>query len=166
MFIVGKILKPRGLKGFVKVEVITSFPEHLKQLKEMFIKAGTDWVPYSVQAVQLEEKFAYLKFAEISSADEAEKLRNQFLYIPQDQLTLLQEHEFYIHDLIGLQVFDEQNNLLGQIVDVESYASNDVYVLENSQGRQHLIPAIKDIVKQVDVSAKRMVIHLLDGLLD
>lgn len=166
MYIVGRILKPRGLKGELKVEIITSFPEHFKELAEVSVKNGLEWQTCSLEAVQLRDRFAYIKLAGIDSIEQAELLRSQFLYISESELTPLKDDEFYVHDLIGLTVFEEQGNKLGSIVDVESYLSNDVYVLKDPDGKEHLLPAAKDVVLDVDLENKKMTIRLMEGLLD
>lgn len=166
MYIVGKILKPKGLKGELKVEIITSFPKHFLELKEVFIKDGLDWQTYPVVSAKLTDRFAFLKMAGIDSVELAEKLRNQFLYIGKDDLTVLAADEFYAHDLLGMQVFDEAGNLLGTITDVEFYGANDVYVLKDQDGREHLLPAIKDVIQSVHLEQGKMIIRKLDGLMD
>ena len=120
----------------------------------------------SIRTVSLSRGFAFLQFDEISSVDEAEKLRNVYLYIEEADLQPLAEDEFYIHELIGMQVFDEQDREIGEIVDVESHASNDIYVVQSKQGARYMIPAIKDVVKQVDRRNKTMHIQVIEGLLD
>ena len=166
MYLVGTVLKPQGLKGEVKVGVITSFPEHFKKLKVLYIKTKVDFEAYQVQQARVSAKFVFLKLDGISSIEDAEKLRSKEIYIKQDQLAVLKEGEYYIHDLVGIRVFDEQDNLIGQIEDVELAASNDNYVLLTQDGKSHLIPAIREIVKQVDIKNKRMTIHVMEGLLD
>ncbi len=165
MYIVGRVIKPKGLKGELKVEIITSFPEHFQELAEVSVKNGLEWQTYSLKAVQLRDRFAIVKLAGIESIEQAEMLRNQFLYISAADLTPLNEDEFYVHDLIGLTVCDEQGNELGLIVDVESYISNDVYVLKGTDGKEHLLPAAKDVVLAVDMKQKKMTIRLMEGLL-
>jgi len=166
MYIVGRVLKPKGLKGILKVEIITSFPEHFQELAEISVKNGLEWQAYSIETVQFRDRFAFIKLNGIDSVEQAEMLRNQFLYISEADLMPLNDGEYYIHDLIGLSVFDEQGNELGEIVDVESYLSNDVYILKDTAGRQHLLPAVKDVVLDVNVKQNKMTIRVMEGLLD
>lgn len=166
MFIVGKVLKPKGLNGEVKVEIITSFPEHFETLKTVFWQKDSRWIPLSIRKVSLSRGFAFLQFAEIATIEQAERLRNAYLYIEEADLQPLAEDEFYVHDLLGMRVFDEENREIGEIVDVESHTSNDIYIVQSKQGARFMIPAIKDVVKQVDPRNKTMHIHVIEGLLD
>jgi 16S rRNA processing protein RimM len=166
MYLVGKVLKPRGLSGELKVSIITSFPEHFKELQTLFIQNKQQWLPYQVEQVRFSDKFVYLRFAGIQTVEQAALLRNKELYIEAEQLQKLEEGEYYIHDLIGLSVFDEQNRLLGAITNVEDFGGNDVYELELTNGERHLIPAIRDVVKKIDIENKRMTIHVMEGLLE
>ena len=166
MYIVGKVLKPRGLKGELKVEIITSFPGHFLELKEIFIKEGPDWQSYNVLSAKLTDRFAFLKLDGVDSVELAEKLRKHFLYITKQDLTALGKDEFYMHDLIGLEVFDVAGNLLGTLAEVESYEANDVYVLKDRQGREYLLPAVKDVIVSISLEQNKMIIRKLDGLME
>ena len=166
MYIVGKVLKPKGLKGELKVEIITSFPEHFQELKKISVKDGLDWKNYPLVSVRLSDRFAFLKLQGIDSIESAETLRNQFLYIAEEDLNTLADDEYYLHDLVGMRVFDEHENLLGEIIDVESYAANDVYVLKDLQGEEHLLPAIKEVILSVDIARSKMIICKIEGLME
>jgi len=164
MYIIGKVLKPRGLKGELKVEIITSFPEHFQELEKLFVKNNSDWKAFVVKAVRLNNRFALVRLQGIDSQEQAETLRNHYLYIEEKDLRPLTKDEFYIHDLMNMQVVDENGTQLGHIVDVESYTGNDVYVLEGADGMKHLLPATKEVVKSVDPKQKKMVVRLMEGL--
>ncbi len=166
MFIVGKILKPYGTKGSVKTEIITSFPEHFLELKTVFIEKENRKQAYSIEEARLANRFVFIKFSEINDYNQAEALRNRYIYIAEEDLTPLSENEYYIHDLIGLKVFNEQNVLLGTIRDVCTYSANDVYVLKTDDGQEKLIPAIKSVIKTVNLKERTMVIHVMEGMLD
>lgn len=166
MYLVGKVLKPRGLKGEVKVEVVTSFPEHFRELKTIIVEKNGQQQEHTINLVKQANRSIVLKLKDVNSIEQAEQLRNAELFIKQDQLTELEQDEYYIHDLIGLDVYDEQDNRIGELIDVESYTSNDVYKVKGADGKEYLIPATLEIIKKVSVSDKRMVIHVLEGLLD
>ncbi len=166
MYLVGKVIKPRGLKGEVKVEIITSFPEHFKKLKALLLKTDSGQRTYPLSQAKFSSGYVFLKFKDIHSVEEAERLRNAELYIEQEQLTELSETEYYIHDLLGIQVFDENEHPIGKLIEVESYPSSDVYVVKAPDGKCHMIPAIKDVIKHVDIKSGRMTIQVMEGLLE
>ena len=166
MYIIGKILKPQGRHGEVKAEIITSFPEHFCKLGAVFIKEAEDWLCYSVDGLRLTEKFVFVKLTGIDSIDHAEKLRGKYLYISKNDLQDLSDNEYYIHDLIGMQVYDQKNILLGELIDVEQLPANDVYTIKLLNGNLHAIPAISDVIKLVDVEQNKMIIQVLDGLFE
>ncbi|HID39682.1 MAG TPA: 16S rRNA processing protein RimM [Calditrichaeota bacterium] len=166
MYLVGKVLKPQGIKGEVKAQVITSIPEHFTELKQLYINEDDRWQALLVESVRLTGRFVYIKFAGIHSRNEAEKLRDRELFIEQNDLLPLENDAFYIHDLIGLNVENESGQRLGTITDVESYPANDVYVVSSAGGDEYLIPAIIDVVLHVDLQTRKMVIREMEGLLD
>ena len=166
MFVVGKILKPHGVKGSVKVEIITSFPEHFLELKTVYIEQENQKQAYSIEDARLSDRFVFLKFSGINDYDQADALRNHYIYIAQKDLMPLNKDEYYIHDLIGLKVFDEQGVFIGTIRDVWTYSANDIYVLNTDDGQEKLIPAIKPVVKSVNLKERTMVIHVMEGMLD
>lgn len=166
MYIIGKVLKPKGLKGEVKVEIITSFPDHFETLHTVYRNENDQWIPLRIREARREGAFVFIRFDRVESIEQAEELRNEYLYIPEEELTPLAEDEYYIHDLIGMLVVDEQRNRIGELVQVDAYAGNDVYVIKAPDGKEFLIPAIKDVVKKVDVANKTMIIHRMEGLID
>jgi len=166
MFVIGKILKPHGVKGSVKVEVITSFPEHFLELKTVYIEHENQKQAYSIEEARLSNRFVFLKFFQINDYDQAEALRNHYIYIAPNDLMPLKKDEYYIHDLMGMRVFDDQGNFIGTIRDVWTYSANDVYVLQTEDGQEKLIPAIKSVVKSVNTNERTMIIHVMEGLLD
>jgi len=166
MYLVGKVIKPRGLKGELKVKIITSFPGHFEKLDSLFVKQKDIWQAYSVNQAKLSNGFVYLKFKNVNSVEQAEQLRNAELGIEQQQLEKLEQDEYYVHDLIGLKVFDGQGILVGTLTEVETYPANDVYVVQTEDGKEYLIPAVQNIIKQVDMKNNSLTIHVMEGLLD
>ena len=164
MYIVGKILKPQGIKGEVKIEVITSFPEHFNDLNGLYIKRD-DFEPLEIEDRRFSKNFVFLKFKEIQSRDDAEALRGTYLYIPEKELYSLDEDEFYYHQLIGLKVFSEENDYIGEILEIENYPENDVLVVRDINKEKHLIPLVKDIIREIDVESQKVKIRLIEGLL-
>ncbi len=166
MYIVGKVLKPQGIQGEVKAVIITSFPEHFAELKHVHVNINDNWQTYSIAYTRVSNRFVFIKFEELNSISEAEILRDRFLYIPEAELTALQDGEYYIHDLIGISVYDENEKLIGTIADVEQYSGNDVYLVKNSTDQEFRIPAIRQVIKEIDTGRKKVIICVIEGLLD
>jgi 16S rRNA processing protein RimM len=165
MYLVGKVLKPQGIKGEVKAEIITSFPEHFNELEKLFLKRDR-YEPIEIEHSRISGSFAYLKLSGIGSRNDAELLRNELLYIPESSLYALDNDEYYHHHLVGLKVFSESQDDLGIVSGIESYPGNDVLVCQGSGENEFLVPVVKEIVLEIDVEAGKIVINKLDGLVD
>lgn len=160
---IGQVAKPQGLKGFIKINPFTDDMQKFKNYKRVFIK-NTE---YKIEDLKYNKNQVIIKLKGIDTVEEAEKLRNLYLYIDKSDLAELPEDSYYIVDLIGLEVFNEENNeLLGKIEDVFPTGSNDVYVVRSEIGKQILLPAIKDVIKDVNIKDKKMIVKLLKGLED
>ena len=164
MFVIGKVVKPQGIKGEVKAQIITSFPEHFEQLAHIYIEQD-DFVKYDVEDSRLSNKFVFIKFKRVQSRDEAEKLRDKYLYIPDEELYPLQDDEFYHHQLKGLKVYDQDNSYLGVVKDIETYPLNDFLSVESENKQNYLIPIVKDFIKEIDIKSQKVTIHVVEGLL-
>ncbi len=163
---IGKVLKPFGLKGEVKIEPLTDFPERFKGLGRVSLvsPAGKE-VAGAVTAVRYANGVPFLTFAGYDSPEKAKTLNGWFIKIPREEAVPLSEGSYYWFELIGMEVFSEAGDKLGTITDIFETGSNDVYVVK--QGKKEIyIPATLEVVKQIDVAAKKMVIHLMDGLLE
>jgi 16S rRNA processing protein RimM len=165
MYVIGTVLRPQGVKGELKVESVSPRLERFKDLKEIYLKKDI-MQTYSVETVRLADRFVYLKLKEVNTRTEAELLRGAEILVGKEDLIQLAADEYFIHDLIGCQVYTEQGETIGEITDVMQLSSNDVYVIKTASGREVLIPAIKDVVKKVMPEARRIVVRLLEGLLD
>jgi len=163
MYLIGYVLKPQGLKGEIKVNPVSPDPERFKSLNKVYLKNDTIQA-YLVEKVRISNKFVFLKFREVNSRDEAELLRDCEILIDPDERIRLSADEYFIHDLFGCQVFTQQGDLLGTLVDVWQSSSNDVYVVKNQIGEEILVPAIKDIIKNVDLETKKIIIQLIEGM--
>ena len=156
----GRVLAPHALHGEVKVEPLTSQPER-------FAVGKTLWVgdtPHDVEAVRWQKSFVYLKLAGVDSIDDAEALRDRFLSVPETELGPLPEGEYYTYQLIGMAVYTVDGERLGGVADIFSTGGNDVYVVRGPRG-EILLPAIRDVILEVDVAAGKMVVSLMDGML-
>jgi len=159
--IVGRILAPWGIRGEVKVEVLTDFPERFAPQKVVYLNAR----PLEIESCRPHKQHLVVKLATIDSVEDTEKLRGQDLTIPSSELSRLPEGQYYTFQLIGLKVLTTDGEHLGQIADIMTTASNDVYIVKGKRG-EILIPAIEDVVKSIDLEEGKMVIEAIEGLLD
>ncbi len=162
---IGKIVAPFGLRGQMKVSSLTDIPDRFAQLEEVYL--GPDYTPYAIKEVRpYKGNMVLLKVAGITNATAAEALRDHDLCIPADQLAKLPPDFYYQHDILGLVVEKLNGQAVGTIVDIMPTGGNDVYVIKASDGKQFLIPAVKAIIKQVDLIRRVMYIEPIGGLLD
>jgi 16S rRNA processing protein RimM len=157
---IGKILAPWGIKGKLKVGVITDSPHRFAPYSKIYIKRQ----PMIIDDTEWHKGKAIIKLNTIDTIDEAQGVKGQPVEIHRSQLTPLPEGEYYHFQLIGLEVWTTQGELLGNITEILSAASNDNYVISNAKG-EILIPAIEDVVKSIDLDKGRLIIEAIDGLL-
>jgi 16S rRNA processing protein RimM len=157
---VGYILAPWGIRGEVKVEVVTDFPERFAPRKVVYLNAR----PLEIESCRPHKQHLVVKLATIDSIEDAEKLRGQALTIPSSELSRLPEGQYYTFQLIGLDVLTTEGQYLGQVTDIMATASNDVYIVEGKRG-EILIPAIEDVVKSIDLEKGKIIIEAIEGLL-
>lgn len=163
---VGIISSTHGIRGEVKVFPTTDDPERFKKLKNILLDSGKEKRNLKIQSVKFFKQFVILKFEEIDDINDVEKYKGSGLYVTRDQAVKLKKDEYFIADLIGLTVIAEEEKLEGTLKDVMETGANDVYVIELTDGRELLLPAIKECVLSVDIEKGEMKIRLLDGLLD
>jgi len=166
MYLIGYISKPQGIRGEVKVEPVTPNPKRFNRLKKVYIQLQNKQRAYSIEKIRVSGRFVYIKFSGINSRDDADLLRKAEVLIEEKDLIQPGQNEYFIHDLIGCQVVSENNDEIGVLSDVIQMSSNDVYLIRNSDGDELLLPATKEVIKIVDIKQKRIIIHVLEGLLD
>ena len=149
---VGKIVNTHSLKGEVKVISSTDFEEErFKKGSKLLITRGNQLIrEVIVESYRNHKNFLLVKFEGIDS----------------DEVGELEENEFYFHEIIGCQVFDENDRNLGEIIDILTPGANDVWVIKGEEGKEILIPYIEDVVKQIDITNKKVNIEVMEGLID
>ena len=165
LFRVGVITTTHGVKGEVKVFPTTDDPMRFKKIKKVLLDNGKEKRELEIAQARFFKNLVILKFKGIDNINDVEKYRNAELYVDRDHAIPLQENEYYVADLIGLSAMTDEGETLGEIVDVMQTGANDVYVIETEDGKEILIPAIRDCVKSVDLDEKIITIHLLPGLI-
>ncbi len=162
---IGKIVAPFGLRGELKVNSLTDIPGRFAQLEAVYL--SPDYQRYTIKEVRpYKGDMLLLKIHEIKNMTAAEALRGHDLCIPADQLAELPSDSYYQHDILGLSVVKLDGHAVGTIVDIMPTGGNDVYVIKAPDGKQFLIPAVKAIVKQIDLLRRVMYIEPIRGLLD
>lgn len=163
---VGIITSTHGVRGEVKVYPTTDDPRRFRRLKEVVLDTGKEKRNLEIEGVKFFKQFVILKFKGLDNINDIEKYRQKSLYVTRKNAVRLQRDEYFIADLIGLKVQDEDGKELGTVKDVIETGANDVYEVEMADGRSLLLPAIKQCILNVDVENGTMQVHVLEGLLD
>ena len=162
---IGQIVNTNGLKGTLKVKPLTDDITRFEDLETVYIQKGKELVEFTIQEVKYSKNMVLLKLEGIDNIEEAEKYKNFYLKINREDAVELEEDSYFIVDIIGCEVYTENQELLGKVIDVFSTGSNDVYTVKNSEGKEILLPAIEDVIKDVDITNKKIIIHLMEGLI-
>lgn len=163
---VGIITSTHGVRGEVKVYPTTDDPRRFRRLKEVVLDTGKEKMNLEIEGVKFFKQFVILKFKGLDNINDIEKYRQKSLYVTRKNAVRLQRDEYFIADLIGLKVQDEDGTELGTVKDVIETGANDVYEVEMADGKSLLLPAIKQCILNVDVENGMMQVHVLEGLLD
>lgn len=167
MYNVGLIVNTHGIKGEVKVKRITDFPERFQVGNTLYLQKNDEKpIPLIVDGHRTHKQFDLLHFEGKNSIQDVEQMKGAYLKIKEEQLIPLSENEYYYHEIIGCQVFTTTGEKLGIIDSILAPGANDVWVVKNKEGKEILIPYIKQVVKEVQVDCRKVVIELMEGLLD
>ena len=156
---IGQIVNTFGIKGLVKVKPFTDDITRFDNLKNVYIKEKQ----YEIESVKYHKDMVLLKFKDIDKIEDAENLRNCYLEINREDGNL-KEGAYYIVDLLGWEVITDTGKSLGKLDDIYNTGSNDIYVVKDELGKQILLPAIKDVIKEIDIENRIITVHLLKGL--
>ncbi len=163
-FQVGIITSTHGVKGEVKVFPTTDDARRFKRLKEVIVRTNKEEVTLEVEGVKFFKQFVILKFSGIDDINEVGKYRKATLWVPRKNAVRLSRNEYFVADLMGLRVLNEEEEEIGALRDVMETGANDVYVIDLKDGRELLLPAIKQCVLDVNVEEGFIKIHILEGL--
>ena len=162
---IGKIVNTHGIKGELKIYPLTDDLYRFDHLKTAFL--GEKKVEVTVQNVKYHKNFAILKFKEFNNINEVLQFKEEFLYVDIDDTIDLPQGRYFIFDIIGCEVYDTSNNLIGIVVEVIQSAGNDVYVVKNADSqKEYLIPAIKEFFTLIDVASKKIIIDPIEGMIE
>lgn len=164
MLAAGKVRRPHGVRGEVFVELYTDFPERLAAKKIVYL--GEMHKPVAIRSQRPHKDGLLLAFEGYDTPEAVGIFRNQVLYVPAAESPQLPAGEYYFHELLDLDVLDENSVLLGKLTEIIETGANDVYVVSAPSGSEVLLPAIPEVVLSVDLEAGRMIVHLLPGLVE
>ncbi len=162
---VGIITSVHGVRGEVKVFPTTDDVRRFKKLKEVLLENGNEYIPLTIESAKLVKQLAVLKFKGFDSPEAVEKYKGCNLFVTRENAVKLNKDEYYIADLLGMKVIDEDGEEIGVLKDVMDNKANDVYIIEMTDKRELLLPAIKQCILDVDVEGMVMKVHILEGLL-
>lgn len=155
--VIGKIVAPHGVRGDIRIMPLTDRPEQFLNLTYLLLEDGRQ---LTVKAARFHKRMVLVSTKEITNMNEAELLRDKKILIRSEDLPPLEEGRFYVADLVGLPVFDEQGKQLGTFKDSITTGSNDVYIVAVPDGKDLLIPALKIYVREINLPEKRIVVKL------
>lgn len=161
--VIGFLRRPHGVRGEMLMDVHTDFPERIKPGITFFV--GEAYQPMTLASNRPHHKGMLVRFRGIKNPEDAGLFRNTWVYVTSGSRPKLPDGEFYHHQLIGLNVTDEEGTLLGTLVDIIETGANDVYVVRDNKGRELLLPAIPEVVLEIQLANGQMRVHLLDGLI-
>ena len=165
-FRIGEIANTPGLRGEVKVYPTTDDVARFKKLKKCILETKQGEMILHVESCKFFKQFAILKFKEFNNINEVEQYKHCGLYVEREDAVKCEEDEYYIADLVGCTVYNEDDSELGDLIDVIQTGANDVYVVRMESGKELMIPAIKECILSVSITERRVKVHLLKGLLD
>lgn len=161
---IGKIVKTHGLRGDLKVYSYTDYPERFEEIDYLFVEDGKE--KYEIEKVRYQKNMAIIKIKRIDTIEEAEKYIGKTLYIDQDNIRELEEDEYMIADLVGIEVYLTTGEKVGKVEDVLQYTANDIYQVKSEDGKEYLIPALKEFVPEIDIEKRQMKVHPVKGLFE
>ena len=164
-FKIGKIVNTQGLKGEVRVYSYTDDIERFDELETFYLGKDLE-TKWEVERVRYKGNMVIMKIKGIDRVEEAEKLRDKFMYVSREDSRELEEEEYFIADMIGLEVYTVAGEHVGTLKDVLQYAANDVYVIKGEEDKEYLIPAVMKFVPEINMEEKKMIIDPIKGMLD
>lgn len=162
---IGQIVNTFGIKGMVKIKPFTDDINRFDRLKKVYISNKNEKKEYQIQEIKYHKNMVLMKLEGVDTPEQADLLRQSYLLVDRADEEPLEEGVYYIVDLLGLEVYTDDNKLLGKVDDIFNTGSNDIYVVKDEMGKQILLPGIPDVLKNVDLEKGRITVHLIPGLI-
>ena len=161
---VGVITSTHGIKGEVKVFPMTDDNRRFKKLKECMLQYKEEWIPVKVQGARFFKNMVILKFEGIDNINDVEQYKQCGIFVDREHAVKLEQDEYFIADLLGIQVDREDGSPLGKLTEIIPTGANDVYVVTDANQKEWLFPAIKDCILKVDLEKRRMTVRMMKGM--
>lgn len=166
--LLGEILRPHGIIGEMRMKVLTAYPERLKDIKTVYLGRkpdSTDVTPYIIETARMHQGYALVRFKDINDRNQADLLRQLLVMIPLENAVPLEEGEFYLYQLIGLEVRTDEGETLGHLTEVLETGANDVYIVDSPEYGEVLIPVTSETIIKTDIEAGVVIVKLPEGLI-
>ena len=164
--VIGRLGKPRGVRGALNVIPLTDVPGRFAGMKEIHVGFDGQWEPMKIASIEYMAERPVIRFAAVVTPEAAARLTNRELAVPRDEVAKLPKDTFFDFDLVGCDVIDDKSrNKIGQVADVEHFPANDVYVVNLTGGSQLRVPAVRAFVKDVDLAKRRVIIAGIELLI-
>jgi len=166
--VVGRVRRPHGIRGEIRVEILTDYPERLVQRDNVYLArphSPDDVQRYPLEALRPHKGILLIKLGGVDDRDAAERLRGMLVQVPLEEAVPLEEGEYYYFQLTGVDVETDTGEWLGRVADVIEGGAHDVYVIRGPRG-EILLPAVEDVILELDMEREKMVVHLLPGMVE
>jgi len=162
---IGKVVSTQGNKGEVNIFPLTDLANRFKNLTTVFLRNNNNQTTLNIEKIRIKGNTVVLKFKDIENIKEAKMIVGSFLEVERKNAVKLPKDTYFIFEIIGLEVYAENNIFLGKVENVISTGSNDVYIVKGKNKKELFIPAIHEVVKDVNLEKKRINIKMVDGLI-
>lgn len=162
---IGQIVNTFGIKGFVKIYPYVNDLQRFDDLKTIYIKNKKQESKLEIEEVKYQKNMVLVKFKGIETIEQAEPLKNSYVEIDRKDAIPLEDGEYFIADLLGMDVYLETGEKLGVLEDIYNTRSNDIYVVKDELGKQYLLPYIDEVIKKIDLENNKITVHLIEGLI-
>ncbi|HEY4612122.1 MAG TPA: ribosome maturation factor RimM [Bacteroidota bacterium] len=166
MIAIGQIAKSNGVRGAVGVRLLTDDAKRFAKLKAVWVGRAEDTLKrFAVESVRVQRSGVVLKLQQVDDRTAADELREQFVFVEESDAVVPKKGSYFIHDIIGMDVETEEGEAVGVVKDVWRLPANDVWVVQRN-GKETLVPAVKEFIRRVDAEQRKIVIHAVEGLIE
>ena len=163
---IGQIVSTQGLRGDVRVYPLTDYKERFEELEYVYLEDSQE-IELKIERVRYKKQLVILKFQGLDNIDDVQKLKNIYITIDKDKIRELPQDTYYIFDLIGSEIIDEDNSPVGILVDIVQNTAQDLYIIEDKSSKKKImIPAVKEFVKEVNLKEKIIKVKLIEGMIE